>query len=172
MYKEFFTLMFESYFEYVYAYCRSRLRDKDEAMDCTQEVFLTLWRKLKAREFTLGGNPKGWLFATADRISMRYNSLKSRYIKNELLHEIPEKFIVYKPFEDVNESIDINEALDTLSKDDRKLILDYYAYGKSTSELAIEFNVSVETIQRRLSRARDRLSQLLDGELPSSSTKT
>ena len=43
------TTLYERYHAEVYLYCRSRLRDPDEAMDIVQEAALRAWRYRRSR---------------------------------------------------------------------------------------------------------------------------
>ena len=54
------------YYQAIYNYCQVRLKDEYAAEDCTQDVFLLLYRKMN--KLKLSENIRAWLYRTADNV--------------------------------------------------------------------------------------------------------
>lgn len=64
------------YYQAIYNYCQVRLKDEYAAEDCTQDVFLLLYRKMN--KIKLSENIRAWLYRTADNVIKNHR----RKIKN------------------------------------------------------------------------------------------
>jgi RNA polymerase sigma-70 factor (ECF subfamily) len=58
-------VLYQRFFDKVYAYVRMALRDDHEAEDATQEVFMRAMRALPAFQVGSAGSVRGWLFRVA-----------------------------------------------------------------------------------------------------------
>ncbi len=59
MNKEIFDNIVKQYYQFIYRYCLARLSEPNAAQDCTQEVFLTFYKKIAVLE---DDNILGWLY--------------------------------------------------------------------------------------------------------------
>lgn len=136
------------YYENIRMYCLARLHDNETAKDCTQEVFLLLykkWNDIKSYE-----NISAWLHITADNI------MKNAKRKN--IREVPTE----------NEQLDVpvtenfhegNDILDLLGTYDYNLLLYHYQCGIPVNELAKKLGVSESKVRKRLERAKIKLNK-------------
>lgn len=102
MNKENFDNIVKQYYQLIYRYCLSRLSEPNAAQDCTQEVFLTFYKKIAVLE---DDNILGWLYRTA-------SNLVSNYRKNNHYHQsldeensediaVDDNYSVERPFEEL-----------------------------------------------------------------------
>lgn len=137
------------YYQAVYNYCQVRLKDEYAAEDCTQDVFLLLYRKMN--KLKLSENIRAWLYRTADRIIKNYRKNQSKDISidngetNDL--SITDKYNEDVPFENV------------LNSDERKLITAYYIDGVDIITLSKMFGKNEGAIYKRLQRIKRKIEE-------------
>ena len=142
-----FMAVYEKYYDVVFRYCRIRLYgDFQGAEDCTQEVFLILFRKLKKLVDMDSILP--WLYQTADREIKIYLRKHPETINIDDIPEPPAP-------------IPKTDVLDMLDEDERNLIELYYQGGDKL-ELARKLHISLEALYKRVHRIRQKLQQYLE----------
>lgn len=148
----------EQFESVVFAIVLRRLRNRSEAREVTQEVFLRAMRKLpQLRE------PErfpGWLRQIAVRMSI------NRAVRrpNEASCA-PETFNglssdTSEPLEGIlrnEQAVELRESLDRLRDMDRQTLMAFYFEGLSLKEMSDESGSPIGTIKRRLHTARNRL---------------
>ena len=152
--KEFETVVFAVVFR--------RLRNRSEAIEVTQEVFMRAMRKLdQLRE------PErfvGWLKRIAVRMAINRAVRRPREIV-----QAPEAFggVSGKrqaPLEDVlqaEQAGQVRDGICQLRPLDRDTLLAFYFEGQSLKEMSVRFSSPIGTIKRRLHTARGRLKEAL-----------
>ena len=156
-----------SYESAVFAIVLRRLRNRSEAAEVTQDVFLRALRKLgQLRE------PErfaGWLKRIAVRMSI-----------NRAVRRPHETMIAPESFDAVRVSSDmplerivrteragqVRAGLKTLRPMDRDTLVAFYFEGQSLKEMSDRFSSPVGTIKRRLHTARNRLKDVLSDLQP------
>jgi RNA polymerase sigma-70 factor, ECF subfamily len=144
------------------------LRDRSEAEEVLQEVFVLVWTRAETYNVALG-SPAAWLVRIArnrgiDRL--RANSVRVRAAESAPLPE---------PAESPETSAALSEqqravayALQSLPADQRLLIEQAYFLGLTQSELAERFNLPLGTVKTRIRAGmialRERLSQVYIGQ--------
>lgn len=133
------------YYQAIYNYCQVKLKDEYAAEDCTQEVFLLLYRKMN--KLKLSENIRAWLYRTADNI-----------IRN---HKRRIKKIV--PLEDTeNLSIEFDYSIDTsldgiVSEEEYNLLVSYYIEGDSIDKIAREMDKTQAAAFKHIYRIKSRI---------------
>ncbi|MDB5391941.1 MAG: sigW 1 [Planctomycetaceae bacterium] len=148
----------------VFAIVLRRLRNRAEASEVTQDVFIQVLRKLpQLREVE---RFSGWLKQIAVRMAI------NRAVRrpNEITQG-PEAFsgevaTVTNPLDNlmrVEEVGQLRIGLDRLRELDRQTLIAFYIEGQSLKEMSDEFTCPIGTIKRRLHTARNRLRDELVG---------
>src|SRR5262245_27701799 len=131
--------------------------DLTEAQDAVQEAFA----RALARRGQLGDvdAPEAWLRTVAVNI-VRRRWRRRQLLNTILLRERP----LTKMLEDAPEpdSADLREALATLPRPYREVIVLHYLADLPVDEVAAILEVPVGTVKSRLSRGREALKGLLD----------
>ena len=138
----------------VYRVAYSYVKNRSDAEDITQEVFLKLYRA--EDKFVSDENVKAWLIRVA--INMSKNSLSSFWCKHK---------------SDLSESIALKEktdyalleALNRLNKNYRIAIYLHYYEGYSVSEISSMLKTSESNVKARLKRGRDKLKDFLSDDM-------
>jgi RNA polymerase sigma-70 factor (ECF subfamily) len=149
----------------VFATCLRMMRNRDEALDATQDVFLTVFRK--ADRYKEQAAFSTWLYRVS--INMSYDHLRRR--KRKRTESMPDHFDPSDPrsgdeFGAVELRPDIDAALATISPDFRAAVVLVDLEGMSLDGAADTLDVPVGTVKSRLFRARKQLSQELGNFAP------
>ena len=148
----------------VFAIVLRRLRNRAEAAEVTQDVFIQVMRKLpqlrEAERFS------GWLKQIAVRMAI------NRAVRrpNETTQN-PDTFsgvtgAPSNPLESLlrTEQVgQLREGLDRLRDLDRRTLIAFYIEGQALKQMSDEFTCPIGTIKRRLHTARNRLRDELVG---------
>ena len=143
-------------------YARSLLRDADAADDLVQDC---LERALGRRRLWHGGSSlRPWVFRIMHNIWA--NEIRRRVTRpaHELIdraHDLPGQGEMQTARLVVR---DIERALDRLPDEQRAVVLLVAVSGMSYQECAMALHVPVGTVMSRLSRGRERLRALMQGE--------
>ncbi|KKC48150.1 MULTISPECIES: RNA polymerase sigma factor [Paenibacillus] len=139
-------------------------RRADAADDLSQEVFLSAYTSLHA--YRGDGSVKGWLLKITRNKALHY--LQSAFVRKVTLTDMfkasgsaPGADTV---FFDRMESRSLWEAVMSLPRKYRELLILDYHYGLSRRETADLLGVPEGTVKSRAHRARKKLAQMLDGE--------
>jgi RNA polymerase sigma-70 factor (ECF subfamily) len=126
------------------------LRDRSEAEEVLQEVFLQVWTRAETYKAELGA-PAAWLVRIARNRSIdrfRANSVRTRTVEATPQPppvETPEARAAMS-----EQQRAVARALDALPPDQRQLIEEAYFYGLTQSELAERFGLPLGTVKTRV----------------------
>lgn len=144
--------MIEKYSDMVYRLALTRTKSKENSEDVYQEVFLRLSKKLP--NFETEEHEKAWLIRVT--INCSKNLLNTGFFKytTDMKEEIP--------FE-TKERHDIYYAVQELPLKYRTIIHLYYYESYKINEISKILNINENTIKSRLSRAREKLKEKIEG---------
>ena len=132
----------------------AQLRNRDDADDTYQDVFLKLIRY--APEFQNDAHKKAWF------IRVTINSCKD-HLKRASRRDLPLEEIETGAVDP--ERLALDEALGRLSEQARAIIHLYYYEGYTSEEIAALMNTKATTIRSQLHRARAKLKDFItEGE--------
>lgn len=149
-----FVELYNRYVNMVYQICFLYLKNKADTEDVVQQTFVKLLTNKSP--FTNEEHIKAWLIRTASNICK--NQLKHWWRKNEEMDKLYEL--------GNNDSKDETlEVLLQLPQKYKTIIYLYYYMGYSTEEIANIMHQKHATTRSLLSRGRERLKELLGGDL-------
>jgi RNA polymerase sigma-70 factor (ECF subfamily) len=139
------------------------LRDRSEAEEVLQEVFVLVWTRAETYNVALG-SPAAWLVRVArnraiDRL--RANSVRLRAVESApppSASDSPEAHATATEQQRI-----VARALESLPSDQRALIEDAYFLGMTQSELAAKFKLPLGTVKTRIRTGMQALRQQLSG---------
>ena len=143
----------------VYGLCLRLLRTDAEAAEVAQESFLRAYQNLdrydERRPFDL------WVLAIARNLCLdilrRRTKLQTEDVEDHA-HALPSADASLEDQAiDRQERKSLEEAMATLSTDDREVLALYYVQKRTTREIAQVMGVAAGTIMARLFRAREKL---------------
>jgi RNA polymerase sigma-70 factor, ECF subfamily len=151
----------------VYAVALARLRDVNEAVELTQEVFIHALRKLDQLR-----DPRcfvGWLRQITVRMAI------NRVTRQAPCKSAEPEVIQNAPAADAGplanliraeQRAEVLQGLEELKPLDRDTLVAFYLRGRSLLQMSREFETPVGTIKRRLHVARNRLRDALERGRP------
>jgi len=136
-----FALLYESFFTPVFRYVCSKLNDKSEAEDLTQNVFLRAYEAIN-RYQDQGKSPLAYFFTIARNLIINHSQKKRAVVlKNEesleMFNLIPdERKNPHEMLEQKEQNIQIQELLKNLKPEYRKIVELKFLSGQSNTEIA------------------------------------
>lgn len=145
------------YYDDVYSYCFSKLKDKYVAEDITQDAFLVF--QLKTDKL-VDDHIIAWLINTASNLIKAYFRENSRFIREELkeshlsVNDIIECMERENPITPEELDDQIQQILNALNEKERVFFTKRYIEHKTQKEIAAEMNMSENATKVYYSRLR------------------
>jgi len=161
-----FDTLYERHRREVWALAYARWMNADTAMDITQEAFLRLWKKLEEGEKIL--NARAWLLRVARNLAEDH--AKSAFRRNgtcppQLMNGVQARDCSpLERLENEETFACVRDLLAELSVADRQILTLRYVAGSTTEQIAEELGINATAVHMRLSRARQRLAELLKAQ--------
>jgi RNA polymerase sigma-70 factor, ECF subfamily len=154
-----FQLLYEKYYDRVFAIARGILLDNDEAADSVQEIFTLVYKNLA--RFDRRSKFSTWLFRIAvNRSIQQARKLKFKKKQSEFdnfVETIPDR---ETPTEDGDPRV--NEVMTVLHPNDRAILTLFYWDELSLQEIADSLGCSANAAKTRLFRARERFKEVYE----------
>ena len=152
-----FDALMTAHQDRVFSICLRMLRDRDSALDATQDVFLTVFRKVdRYREQAAFST---WLYRVAVNEALQFLRRASR--TRVKLREVVPANGVPSGAERSTVRLDVNAALADLAPNERIILLLRYQEGLDYRAIAEVVGCAAGTVASRLNRARDALREIL-----------
>ncbi|MGI3899526.1 MAG: RNA polymerase sigma factor [Janthinobacterium lividum] len=145
-------------------YARSLLKDRAAADDLVQDCLertITRWHQRRP-----DGDARTWVFTILHNLAIAEFRKTARRGPHVALDDVQEAALVSEPdqFHRV-QHVDLVSALDMLPEEQRAVILLVSVEDLSYAEVAEVLDIPIGTVMSRLSRGRERLQRLMDGEV-------
>jgi RNA polymerase sigma-70 factor (ECF subfamily) len=158
-----FESIYKTYSGFVFNVAIRMTNHQHNAEEITQEVFLTIYRKLKS--FAFESSFKTWVYRITVNSAINYmkkisaERQKINHSKNELTEREGADQIGKMMNQKYQEKI-ISSMLASLNPDQRICIILRNLKGLSYEEIAKTLKININTVRSRLKRARDTLLAL------------
>lgn len=150
-----FEHLVRQYQAMVLAICRRRLSNPDDVDDAVQETFVKLAKNARR----IRSNVAAWLHRCALNTALdlvRKNTIRR---KHEAVPSVVVQGEQDSEWAEIRQHMD--EAINALNKDQKRLIVEHFFLGRTQSDLAEVLGVSQSSIHRRIQRAVQHLRQQL-----------
>jgi len=138
-------------------YARALVGDRDGADDLVQD---TLERAVRKFHLWRPGDLRAWLFSIMHNVFV--NQLKSRKISSD--QEVDDSFATPVPGATRADVLDLQRALGTLAPEQREVVLLVALEDMSYADVSRALGIPMGTVMSRLSRGRERLRRVMNGE--------
>lgn len=147
-------MIINKFYDDIYNFCFSRLKNTHSAEECTQEVFLILFQKRGKLDFS--EKFRSWLYNTANRICKNYIK------KNKNITVDIDDYAETIPDNSLTETSLAKELYEILSKEDANLLLEYIEseYGQR-KQLAKRLGITTKALYGRVDRIRQKVIDYL-----------
>jgi RNA polymerase sigma-70 factor, ECF subfamily len=138
-------------------YARALVGDRDGADDLVQD---TLERAVRKFHLWRPGDLRAWLFSIMHNVFV--NQLKARKIAPDV--ELDDSFAAPIPSVTSVDVLDLQRALGSLAPEQREVVLLVALEDMSYADVSRALGIPMGTVMSRLSRGRERLRRVMDGE--------
>jgi RNA polymerase sigma-70 factor (ECF subfamily) len=138
-------------------YARALVGDREGADDLVQD---TLERAVRKFHLWRPGDLRAWLFSIMHNVFV--NQLKARKVAYEV--EIDDSIAAPMSSVTSTDLMDLDRALAALSPDQREVVLLVALEDMTYAEVGRALGIPIGTVMSRLSRAREKLRRLMEGE--------
>ena len=156
--------LYDRHFRLLFGLILRIIRDRSEAEEILQEVFVLVWTRAETYNVSIGP-PAAWLVRVARNRAI--DRLRANTVRLRAVESAPEP----EPAESPESRASLNEqqravarALESLPPDQRLLIEQAYFLGLTQSELAERFKLPLGTVKTRIRTGmlalREQLSQV------------
>ncbi|RUT29109.1 RNA polymerase sigma factor [Paenibacillus zeisoli] len=150
--KEAFRALVCEYQRKIHVYSYHMLRNKEEAEDAVQEIFLKCYQNI--HQYSQGTSFSGWLYTVAYNHCI--NLLKKRSLRHKLIALYRTQLAQAKQEVDYA-SLSIQDVLGLLSAEDRNLLVLRVWEDLSFDEISRIMNCKPTTVRKRFERIRKKL---------------
>lgn len=149
----------EQQYDKLLRYCYMKLRDRALAEDLTQETFIKFF---ESKDYHSIRKEMAYLYTIARNLCIDY----FRKHKDELIEDLPTK-IQEMPesrdkVEDIVDRISIEQALDSLTADEREAVVLRFSGELSVEDIAKTMDISRFAVRRRISSALEKLRKEME----------
>lgn len=132
---------------------------KEDIEEVIADVFVTLWNNAeKAQE----GKLKGYLCSIAKtRALNKIKSLKNKAVLNIDDYTPEDDFSIADETEKRDIHRELREIITEITQPDREILIRYYYYNQTVSQIADEMNINLETVKSKLRRTREKIKTKL-----------
>lgn len=153
---------FHEYFEKLFGYAFTIVKDNAEAKDIVQTAFIKLWEKREAMNFAIAA--RAYLYTTVYHLSL--NTIRDRKVReSHHPHMAPTGLAASINTAEEKEIRErIRQAIDTLPPRCKEVFCKSRLEGKKYASIAAEMNISVKTVEVQMGKAlkvlREQLADL------------
>ena len=161
--------LFDEYCGYVYAICANKLRNcgtSEDVDECLSDTVAAVFRYVDSASGK-DGDLKGITGTIAKRTAIDYfrrlapKSDRTVSIDSENFRELSSEIRVEEAAERSALRETVLDCIKRLGEPDSSIIVYFYYYGKKTKQIAPLVELTDSAVQKRLSRARKKLEELL-----------
>ena len=132
---------------------------KEDIEEVTADVFVTLWNNAeKVQE----GKLKGYLCSIAKtRALNKIKSLHHNTVLNIDDYDPEDDFSIADDTEKKDIHRELREVIAEIPLPDREILIRYYYYEQTVSQIARETDINIETVKSKLRRTREKIKEKL-----------
>lgn len=159
--REAFSRLYEQACGSVYAYALSLLRDREDAQDAMQDVFLKV--RGAAHLYIPQGKPLAWLLTITRNVCMMHFRQRRRFVDAPLEEEWKEE--TFSPIGDREDRLVLEAAFTVLSAEECQIIVLHAVSGMKHREIGALLQLPLSTVlskyNRGIRKLRKRLEEIL-----------
>lgn len=152
-----YNQLFDLYYSSLVGFANSYLKNREEAEDKVQDVFCNLWNRIDNVDYQ--ANVKSFLFTSTKNLcisTLRHRICDEKFRNNQVDAQLSCVALEYSTIKEV-ELNELKEQIDNILKSMDPVVREIFVKnrdeGKSYVEIAEELNISVKTVEKKMSRA-------------------
>jgi RNA polymerase sigma-70 factor (ECF subfamily) len=148
-------------------YARALVGDRAAADDLVQDTLERAWTR--QHQWREGSNLRAWLFGIMH--NLRVDQLRRPRLATHSFDDNDHEMPTRPTQADALELRDLESALNHLADEQREVLLLVALEEMSYADIAATLRIPVGTVMSRLSRGRERLRLIMDGQTPTARLK-
>ena len=156
--------LFDNYYATVLLYSVSIVKDRKDAEDIVQQVFISLWQKMHASDFHTSA--RAYLYKSVYHASLdflKHKKVRQRY-EDEVKKNTPVMHTVSSDEKELHEKIE--SAINELPEQCRNIFKMSRYDGLRYKQIAAALNISEKTVENQMAKALKILREALKDYLP------
>lgn len=158
--KEALILLYENTKKEVYGFILSILKNKHNAEDVFQEVYIKVYEK--AHLYNSKERPMAWILTIARNLC--YDFLK-KHKDTDDINDLYDLGSVDKKHKNVEDKMILDIAFNKLTEEERKIVMLYVVSGLRHREIAVLLKLKLSTVLSKYNRAIKRMRDLLKEDI-------
>ena len=161
--REAFRRLYQNTDKSIYGYILSIIKNESDAEEIMQETYMKVWTS--AASYEAQGKPLAWMFTIARNLCfMRFRDRKREadISLEELTGDAQGEICV--SLENAAEKLALNAALNSLSGEEREIVLLHAGAGMKHREIAGSLDMPLATVLSKYNRAMKKLQKILGKE--------
>lgn len=158
--KDSLVTLYEETKESVYGYILSILKNKHDAEDVFQEVYVRIYEKSSL--YKSGNNPMAWILTIAKNLCYEYLRKKK---STDNIDEIYDLGFVDKNQNNIENKMILDIAFNKLTDEERNIVMLYVVSGLKHREIAVLLNLKLSTVLSKYNRSIKRMRDLLKEDM-------
>jgi len=132
---------------------------KEDIEELTADVFVLLWNNVqKVQE----GKLKGYLCTIAKtRTLNKIKSLQNKSVFNIDDYDPEDDFSIADETEKKDIHRELKAIISEIPSPDREILIRYYYYNQTVTQISAEINIKLETVKSKLQRTRKKIKEKL-----------
>lgn len=143
----------------VYGFVLSLLKDKHEAEDVFQEVYIKIYENVEL--YQSKGKPMAWILTIAKNLCYMKLRKHKKHESIEDMHEI----LPHKKKDNVEDRIILNAAFKNISDEERNIIMLHVIGGLKFHEISRMLELPLSTVLSKYHRAMKKLKSILKEDM-------
>jgi len=171
--RKIFDLVFKEYYSGLCTFATDYVRNHDTAREIVQEVFFNLWEN--HHKIYINSSLKAYLYRSVHNLCVNFLRNSSQFARNNiqleqvkqqadlLFIEMPDDIFEAAFTEQLEQKLD--KAIENLPEQCRIVFCASRYENLSYPEIAEKLNISLSTVKTQMSRAMDKLREIVDNYL-------
>lgn len=152
-----FRTLYDRYAARIHAFVWYRAHSQELALDLTQEVFARVWKHRAVLD--PGKSIKAYLYRIAHNLVI--NHLQRQTVEKNYLAELGSDRFITRPDDRFDLQEHLQRAIDALPERLKTVFLLHRFEGFSYAEIAASLEISIKTVEKRMSHALRQLRERL-----------
>ncbi len=144
----------------VYGFALSILKNRHDAEDVQQDVYLQIWKG--ADRYTAKGRPRAWIFEITKNLALMRMREQKRTVPAE--PEDWQEMWADVPAVDHEDRIMLKALLGSLTDEERQIVVLHAVSGMKHREIAVLLKLNLSTVLSKYNRALKKLREAAKGE--------
>lgn len=154
--QEAFALLYQQTERALYSYVLSLTKNHHDSLDIMQDTYMKI--RASAHLYKPMGKPMAWIFTIARNLTMTHFREAKRYSDDD--HDM-EDDLSFSYVTDVTDRLVLQTAMETLSEEERQIVLLFAVNGYKHREIAESLDIPLSTVLSKYRRALAKLKKTL-----------